>query len=144
MMGSGHTREAPAYPPSQALPGSLLSSQVWVAPLALRGLQSRVSDSAMIDKPEPRRFPPPWIAEETDACFIVRDASRQALAYVYFEEEPGRRSAAKLLTRDEARAFAANIAELPEMLRSRGAPETTSCLLWPGAGPSAAKGYPLS
>jgi hypothetical protein len=143
-MGSGHTREAPAYPPSQALPGSLLSSQVWVAPLALRGLQSRVSDSAMIDKPEPRRFPPPWIAEETDACFIVRDASRQALAYVYFEEEPGRRSAAKLLTRDEARAFAANIAELPEMLRSRGAPETTSCLLWPGAGPSAAKGYPLS
>jgi hypothetical protein len=143
-MGSGHTREAPAYPPSQALPGSLLSSQVWVAPLALRGLQSRVSDSAMIDKPEPRRFPPPWIAEETDACFIVRDASRQALAYVYFEEEPGRRSAAKLLTRDEARAFAANIAELPEMLRSRGAPETTSGLLWPGAGPSAAKGYPLS
>jgi len=143
-MGSGHTREAPAYPPSQALPGSLLSSQVWVAPLALRGLQSRVSDSAMIDKPEPRRFPPPWIAEETDACFIVRDASRQALAYVYFEEEPGRRSAAKLLTRDEARRIAANIATLPEMLRSRGAPETTSCLLWPGAGPSAAKGYPLS
>jgi hypothetical protein len=62
----------------------------------------------MIDKPEPRRFPPPWIAEETDACFIVRDASRQALAYVYFEEEPGRRSAAKLLTRDEARRIAAN------------------------------------
>jgi hypothetical protein len=50
----------------------------------------------MIDKPEPRRFPPPWIAEETDACFIVRDASRQALAYVYFEEEPGRRTAAHL------------------------------------------------
>ena len=67
----------------------------------------------MIDKPEPRRFPPPWIAEETDACFIVRDASRQALAYVYFEEEPGRRSAAKLLTRDEARRIAAN-AKLPE------------------------------
>jgi hypothetical protein len=29
----------------------------------------------MIDKPEPRRFPPPWIAEETDACFVVRDAN---------------------------------------------------------------------
>ena len=28
--------------------------------------------------------------------------------------------------------------------RSRGTPETTSGLLWPGAGPSAAKGYPLS
>jgi hypothetical protein len=60
-----------------------------------------------------RRFPPPWSVEETDACFIVRDANRQALAYVYFEEEPGRRAAAKLLTRDEARRIAANIAKLP-------------------------------
>ena len=39
--------------------------------------------------PSARRFPPPWSVEETDACFIVRDAGRQALAYVYFEEEPG-------------------------------------------------------
>ena len=31
-----------------------------------------------------RRFPPPWSVEELDACF----------AYVYFEDEPGRRSAA--------------------------------------------------
>jgi hypothetical protein len=50
-----------------------------------------------------RRFPPPWSVDETDACFIVRDANGQALAYVYFEDEPGRRSAARLLTRDEAR-----------------------------------------
>ena len=48
--------------------------------------------------------------------FIVRDANRQALAYVYCEEEPGRRAAAKLLTRDEARRIA-NIAKLPELLR---------------------------
>ena len=41
-----------------------------------------------------RRFPPPWTAEETDACFIVRDANGQALGYVYFEDEPGRRAAA--------------------------------------------------
>ena len=63
-----------------------------------------------------RRFPPPWTAEETDACFIVRDANGHALAYMYFEDEPGRRAAAKLLTRDEARRIAANIAKLPEML----------------------------
>jgi hypothetical protein len=44
-----------------------------------------------------RRFPPPWSAEETEACFIVRDANRQARAYVYFEEEPGRRAAASAL-----------------------------------------------
>jgi hypothetical protein len=58
-----------------------------------------------------RRFPPPWSVDETDACFIVRDANGQALAYVYFEDEPGRRSAARLLTRDEARRIAANIAK---------------------------------
>ena len=34
---------------------------------------------------------------------MVVDANGQALAYVYFEEEPGRRAAAKLLTKDEAR-----------------------------------------
>jgi hypothetical protein len=26
--------------------------------------------------------------EAMDVCFIVRDANRHALAYVYFEEEP--------------------------------------------------------
>jgi hypothetical protein len=56
-----------------------------------------------------RHFPPPWTVEELEACFFVKDGAGQKLAYVYFEEEPGRRSAAKLLTKDEARRIAANI-----------------------------------
>ena len=56
-----------------------------------------------------RRFPPPWPVEDNGSCFIVLDHKRQALAYVYYEEEAGRRSAAQLLTSDEARRIAANI-----------------------------------
>jgi hypothetical protein len=43
-----------------------------------------------------RRFPAPWSVDDLDTCFAVRDHNGQALAYVYFEDEPGRRSAAKL------------------------------------------------
>ena len=64
---------------------------------------------------KPRRFPSPWdIEEHNQSCYIVRDGNGQALAYVYFEAEAGRRTA---LTRDEARRIAANIAKLPGLLR---------------------------
>ena len=76
----------------------------------IEGVECRPSEAA-------RRFPPPWIAEETEACFIVRGHNRQALGYVYFEDEPGRQTAAKLLSKDEARRIAANITKLGELLR---------------------------
>ena len=67
-----------------------------------------------------RHFPPPWSVEDyNNACYIVRDRDGQALAYVYYEQESGRRSAAKLLTKDEARRIAANIAKLPELLHGK-------------------------
>jgi hypothetical protein len=44
---------------------------------------------------ESRHFPPPWSVDNPDmklgqTCYIVRDANGHALAYVYFEDEPGR------------------------------------------------------
>ena len=38
-----------------------------------------------------RRFPPPWFVEDIGAAFVVIDSAGQKLAYVYFEDEPGRR-----------------------------------------------------
>ncbi len=37
--------------------------------------------------------PPPLTVEDIDAAFVVKDAPGQKLAYAYYEEEPGRRSA---------------------------------------------------
>jgi hypothetical protein len=60
-----------------------------------------------------RRFPQPWTYEDhNDACFIAKD---KKLAYVCYEQEPGRRSAANLMTRD--RRIAASIAKLAELLK---------------------------
>jgi hypothetical protein len=73
-----------------------------------------------------RRFSPPWTVEETQPCFIVRDGTGQSLAFVYFENEPGRRAAASLLTRDEARRIAANIARLPELLGAEPRPDANA------------------
>jgi hypothetical protein len=65
----------------------------------------------------PSSFPAPWSVEELDGSIIVWDQNGQALTYVYFEDDPRRRSVAKLLARDQAREIASNIAKLPELLQ---------------------------
>ena len=62
--------------------------------------------------PTPRRFPPPWTVEDIGAAFVVMDSAGQKLAHVYFEDEPGRRSAPKLLSKDEARRIAGQRGEV--------------------------------
>jgi hypothetical protein len=51
----------------------------------------------------PRRFPIPWHAD-------------QALAYLYSRENEAEARQAKVLTKDEARRVAINVARLPELL----------------------------
>jgi hypothetical protein len=64
-----------------------------------------------------RHFPPPWKVDDLAACFVVRDNTGQELAYIYYQEAPGRRAVTKLLTRDEARSIALVIANMPELVR---------------------------
>jgi hypothetical protein len=49
-------------------------------------------------------------------AFVVRDQNDQELAYVYCEDTPERRTASKMLSKDEARRIAVNIARLPDLL----------------------------
>jgi hypothetical protein len=63
-----------------------------------------------------RRFPPPWTVEKIAGGFKVCDANGQSLAYVYSSENPHDAFTHKVLTEDEARRIAVNIAKLSVLL----------------------------
>jgi hypothetical protein len=64
-----------------------------------------------------RRFPPPWFIEDVGGSFVVKASNDRPPIFIYYREGVGRRSLAKLLSRNAARRIAANIAKLPELLR---------------------------
>jgi hypothetical protein len=63
----------------EALPSSSRLSTIFPSPCP-------IADGRPIGPPLPAAL----VGREIDACFNVRDANGQALAYVYFEEEPER------------------------------------------------------
>jgi hypothetical protein len=63
------------------------------------------------------RFPPPWTIEDIGGSFVVKASNERPLVFIYYGDGAGRRSLARLLTRDTARRVAAGIAKLPELLK---------------------------
>ncbi len=66
-----------------------------------------------------RRFPPPWSVEDIGGSFVVKASNDRPLVFIYYGNGVGRRSLAKLLTRNAARRIAAGIAKLAGLLRQR-------------------------
>ena len=64
-----------------------------------------------------RRFPPPWTIEQIPGGFKVIDANGQSLAYVYSRDNDSDALISNVLTTDEARRIASNIAKLPRLLK---------------------------
>jgi hypothetical protein len=67
-----------------------------------------------------RRFPAPWSVRELEQAFRIEDANGQAVAYTYFRRDDNEARQANVLTHDEARRIAANIAKLPEWISRKG------------------------
>ncbi len=67
-----------------------------------------------------RRFPAPWQVEQIPGGYKVLDANGQSLACIYARETTQHAETAKVLTFDEARRIAVNVAKLLRLLMTIG------------------------
>ena len=90
--------------------------------------------------PSARRFPPPWSAELQPNYYVVRDANKQQLAHVYYEDEPGRFPRMK---REKSRVTWRLLRELLRRREPKGSPIVLSAMLSLPP-PTRAKAAPLT
>jgi hypothetical protein len=63
-----------------------------------------------------RRFPPSWRADKVACGYVVRDVNGQVLVWIYSRDNEAEALQSKMLTKDEARRIAINVARLPQLL----------------------------
>ena len=67
-------------------------------------------------QPPSKPFRQPWKLVEHEESFRILDAGNTVLATIYHEDEPGRRTTMRRLSREDARRFASQVVKLPELL----------------------------